>query len=62
MSKIGFIEPPPVKDNRFNEFMGSFFDLMTNVQDPGDADGTLADLTTKFNLLLAAMREQSMIK
>lgn len=31
-------------------------DNITNITDPGDADGTLADVTTKFNNLLAELR------
>jgi hypothetical protein len=31
-------------------------DNITNITDPTDADGTLADITTKFNNLLAELR------
>lgn len=33
-----------------------------NITDPGDADGTLADITTKFNNLLAELRTLGIIK
>jgi hypothetical protein len=44
-------------DEQFDDFVDDFFESMTSIQDPEDADGTLADLTTKFNELLASMRE-----
>jgi hypothetical protein len=53
----------PNKDSaKFDDFMADFFDAMTNIQDPEDADGTLADITTKFNNLLASLREQGLMR
>jgi len=37
-------------------------DKMTNGAAIADADGTLADITTKFNALLARLRTQGILK
>jgi hypothetical protein len=40
--------------------MRDFFDSVTNLEDPGEADGTLADLTEKFNNLRKTLLENIM--
>jgi hypothetical protein len=54
--------PPKKEDAQFDTFMADFFESITSIQDPEDADGTLADLTTKFNELLASMREAGIMR
>jgi hypothetical protein len=62
MSKLRYGTAEPKDSPKFDAFTADFFDAMTNVQDPGNPDGTLADLTAKVTALLNAMREQGMIQ
>jgi hypothetical protein len=62
MSNIKHSAPPKKDDDRFDDFIENFFESMITVQDPGDADETLADLTTKFNNLIASMREAGLMR
>jgi hypothetical protein len=62
MSNLKYAKPPSKEDDQFDDFMYIFYEQMTSVQDPEDADGTLASVTTVVNNLLAYMREKGMIK
>jgi hypothetical protein len=59
---LRYQQPPKKEDEQFDDFMFDLFDSLTNLQDPGDADGTLADLTSKFNSLLATLRENGLMR
>jgi uncharacterized phage infection (PIP) family protein YhgE len=61
MSVLKYQKAPKKDEDIFDDFMDNFQEAMTGVQDPEDAIGTLADLITKFNNLLASMRERGMI-
>jgi hypothetical protein len=62
MGKITYSEAQPKDSDNFNDFMQDFFDGVTTIQDPGTPDGTLADLTEKFNSLIAAMKANGLMR
>jgi DNA phosphorothioation-dependent restriction protein DptG len=62
MSNLRYSKARVKDDPSFDDFINDWFENITNVQDPGTPDGTLADLEEKFNNLISALKEKGIIK